>query len=171
MKKTKKVLIYLLTAVLAGSLSFGSTYAYLYASDAAVNEFTIGGTITEVEEDYDPPPKLTPGAIITKKPWIVNKGNLKSFVRALIVFSDLAGKDICEPLVIGNKWHLNPADGYYYYQELLAPGASTQPLFETVEIKSGLTEEDMKEFEIIVYAESRQVNDGETAADYISVWQ
>lgn len=180
MKNRKR---YAAVAVLLGMLvvmfSFGTTYAVLIASDKATNEFTIGETIIEIKEDFTPPPKLEPGTEFVKKPWVVNTGNLPGYVRMRADFSDSRARDFCEDLEISADWYYNTIDGYYYYKNLLEPGKSTSALFEKVEVKTEsagqpLTDADMVEFDILIYAECVQHIDhsGDHAAnEYLTAWQ
>jgi predicted ribosomally synthesized peptide with SipW-like signal peptide len=169
-------------AVLAAS--FGVTYAYLADSEGRRNSFTVGETIIEVIEDYQPPEQLAPGVSFTKKPWVENTGNLPCYVRMRADFSDSQMQKLCEPLDIDTAdWAYNDADGYYYYKHLLLPGKSTSALFTTVTVKQTITENgtertleavDMQDFDILVYAEAKQHVDHEgdhPAEEYRTVWK
>lgn len=176
----KKILLIVAACLLAASASFGVTYAYLIANDSVQNEFTVGENKIEVEEEYDPPKKLEPGIVIPKKPRVKNTGNLPCFVRMRADFSDSAAKEFCEELDIDTvNWEYE-ADGYYYYKKLLPPGESTTELFKQLKIKTvkengdALTEADLIDFDVLVFAESCQHEDhvGECTADeYKTIWQ
>ena len=79
----KKIFLTVIACLLVVSASFGMTYAYLIANDSVSNEFTIGENKIEIEEEYDPPEKLTPGIEINKKPSVKNTGNLYCYVRKI----------------------------------------------------------------------------------------
>lgn len=157
--------------------SFGITYAYLIANDSKVNEFVVGENTIEVVEKFEPPEELNPGTSFVKEPRVENTGNLPCFVRMRADFSDSAAADFCRPLEIDEeKWDLR-SDGYYYYKELLEPGTATDPLFKTVTVKSeaeGVSEGDMIDFDILIYAESCQHTDhiGDCPdSEYYDIWR
>lgn len=171
----KRITIIALSCLLMLTASFGITYAYLIASDSEVNQFKVGENTVEVVEEYTPPEKLIPGLTIKKAPKVENTGNLPCFVRMRADFSDSKAQEFCMPLEIGSDWEYDTNDGYYYYKGVLQPDASTQPLFEKVVIKekkadnTDYTENDMIDFDILVYAESCE--QGERSADeYKTVW-
>ncbi|MDR1927185.1 MAG: SipW-dependent-type signal peptide-containing protein [Oscillospiraceae bacterium] len=169
--KQKHILIGVLCCVLTLALSFGGTLAYLYATDAAVNSFTIGENRVEIEEPFEPPPKLEPGITFPKAPAVRNTGNLACFVRMRADFSDALAKATCEALDINTAhWEYDATDGYYYYKHLLEPGEITEALFEEVKIKSAATEAELREFDITVYAESRQQRDGHPTNGWKTIW-
>lgn len=177
----KKIFLIVIACLILVSASFGLTYAYLIANDSVANEFTIGENKIDVEEEYDPPEKLEPGKVIIKKPSAKNTGNLSCFVRMRAEFSDSAAKELCEELDIDTvNWEYDSSDGYYYYKKLLNPGESTTNLFTKVVIKTekadgtNLTDADMLDFDILVFAESCQHedHDGECADnEYKIIWK
>ncbi len=167
----KSILLVLLACFLILGASFGITYSYLISEDTESNAFTAGETVIEVHEEYEPPPKLEPDTTITKKPKVKNTGNLPCFVRMRADFSDSKAEAFCEPLAINADWEYKD-DGYYYYIKPLMPGAETSYLFEKIVIKStdeGVSENDMIDFDVLVYAEARQ--QGEYSDDeYMKAW-
>lgn len=167
----KRILLIVIACFLMLGASFGITYAYLISDDTEINAFTAGETVIEVKEKYDPPAVLEPGAIITKKPWVENTGNLPCFVRMRADFSDSRAKEFCEPLDINEvDWEYNSADGYYYYNKPLMPGTETSALFTQVIIKADSEFEDMIDFDILVYAEACQQGEY-SAGEYMTAWQ
>lgn len=179
--RKKKILLIVAACLLVASTSFGVTYAYLIANDSVQNEFTVGENKIEVEEEYDPPEKLKPEIVIPKKPCVKNTGNLPCFVRARADFSDSEAKGFCNDLDIDTEnWEYDPDDGYYYYKKLLQPGEATTYLFTKLEIKkekpdgTPLTEGDLIDFDVLVFAESCQHEDHDgacTADEYKTIWQ
>ncbi len=166
----KRILLVLSACFLMLGVSFGITYSYLISEDTELNAFTVGETVIEVQEDYEPPPELKPGITIKKKPKVKNTGNLPCFVRMRADFSDSKAEEFCQPLNINTDWEYKD-DGYYYYKHLLEPDAETSFLFEEIVIKStaeGVSENDMIDFDVLVYAEARQQSKPED--DYITVW-
>ena len=153
----KKRTLWAITAcAMAFVLSVGTTYAWLIARDPEVNTFFMGEDNITVVETFTPPTSLFPNQTIPKNPRIQNTGNLPTFVRARIVFSSAEAKALCNELIIGSSdWEYVAADDYYYYKKLLMPGQFTPYLFENVVIRGNKTAEEMIDFDIIVYSESR----------------
>lgn len=170
----KRIAIVACCIALLISLSFGATYAYLITRDEAVNIFTVGETVIEIEEEFDPPPELKPGVEFTKKPHVKNTGNLPCFVRMRADFSISDAEDFCEPLIINNKWVYNATDGYYYYKDLVQPGESTTDLFTKVKIRDDVLQTELKEFDLLIYAEAKQHSDHDNNCpndEFQTVWQ
>lgn len=160
--------------------SFGITYAYLISDDSKVNEFTVGENTIKINEEYNPPEKLIPGAEIEKNPSVENTGNLACFVRIRADFSDSKMKDVCviyyndagvQKEGINPNWEYNSSDGYYYYKKILQPGDKTPSLFDVVKIKEDAQQSEFTEFDIYVYAESRGAEDGDNDNDYKRIWE
>jgi hypothetical protein len=59
-----------------------------------------------------------------------------SALEALITYT--FGAEINNTSPTANKWYYNPADGYFYYAGVIAPGASTPNLLEAVTLGAGL---------------------------------
>lgn len=170
----KKIFFMVIACFLVLGMSFGVTYAYLIAKDKAVNQFAMGENTIEIFEDYEPPEKIAPNVQFKKSPYVKNTGNLPCFVRMRADFSNNKAEKFCEPLNIDTvNWEYNSSDGYYYYKKLLNPDSSTSPLFTRVKIKSDSNENDMVDFDILIYAESCQHSDhnGNCSNDeYKTVW-
>jgi len=166
----RNIIIGILSFVLIASVSFEVTYSYLIDSAAAANRFVVGENSIVVEEEFNPPKELEPGISFDKKPKVTNTGNLPCFVRMRADFSDSEAQAICEPLDINTAdWLYDSSDGYYYYNKVLQPGESTSPLFTKVTIRDDLDESDMKEFDILIYAESIQRGE-RLASEYKTAW-
>ncbi len=157
--------------------AFGVTYSYLIDKQSAKNTFTVGETIiTVVEEigkDYIPPKKLEPGISFKKAPYVSNDGNLPCYIRMSADFSNSKAKSFCIPLEIDGNWEQG-SDGFYYYKELVYPGEKTTPLFERVQVKDDVDENDLVDFEIFVYGEAVQHTDHDSKHpddEYLTVWQ
>lgn len=189
MKKLTKILVPAACLIVAIA-SFGVTYAYLTATDSVVNEFKVGENEIEIVEEFKPPEKLEPGMSFDKMPSVKNTGGLPCFVRIRADFSDSEAEDFCilryvykenneektlEPYNTFN-WIKDDGDGYYYYKGILEPGKETEPLFTEVFIKKD-TKLAMIDFDIIIYAESRQATEADKEAckndsDYYkTVWE
>lgn len=176
MKNKSKIIIVLILCVALCAVSFTVTYSYLISQDSAVNTFIVGENTVEITEEYEPPKKLSPGIEFKKAPSVKNTGNLPCFVRVRADFSDNRAEEFCEPLDIDTQnWEYDESSGYYLYKNVLNVGETTPPLFTTVKLKTeksdgtAYTENDMIDFDILVYAES--VQQGECTPDeYSSVW-
>ena len=104
---------------------------------------------------------ILPGEILPKKPYLTNTGIHPQFVRAIVtvtpasILKDAMGDDWknADLFLAGTdatKWQLDSIsytnDGttsklvyVYYYQEVLAAGATTDDIFEAVVVPTGLT--------------------------------
>lgn len=177
-KKAKTALIATGCLLIAGA-SFGVTYSYLRSGDEVVNEFTVGKNDIEVEEEFVRPEELKPGAEFTKNAQIKNTGDVPCYVRARADFTDSKMEALCQVEVNTDYWTVKQDDGYYYYKEKLpAPsvGESGETVYHATEYLFGnngviqiatavtdgdpdtteptVTQGDMVDFDIIIYAES-----------------
>lgn len=122
-KKTKIILASALALAIVG-VAAGTTTAYLMdRTDAVVNTFAPGSVETEIVE-------IVSGA--TKEPYILNVGKNDCYVRMRVSVSpEKPLTDVVDK--INDGWTYNK-DGYYYYNEKLAPGETTvKPIFNKVE--------------------------------------
>lgn len=149
------ITLMLVTALILG-VGAGVTHAYLTADDSAVNQLQTSGVEISIREDFQPPGILAPGLKIRKSPQVVSNSDTDCYVRMTVHFSDRQAESICEPLTISKGWQAGD-DGYYYWPEKVKPGQATEPLFETVEIRTDA--EKMQPFDILVYAEAVQCGD------------
>ena len=158
-KKLKQLLrpqslLYVLACALIMSLSFSATYAWLIDRDEVMNEFVAAEDEIIIEEDFEPPEELLPGSVFVKAPRVINTGNVPTFVRVRVVFSNVAALDILEPLDFDRENWYEHEDGFFYFRRVLQPGESTTDLFTQVRVREDVTVSDMLDFEIIIYAES-----------------
>jgi len=144
--------------VLAALLVVGGTMAWFTAGAGPVtNTFTAGTVEIELHDvTYDdlqalvPFPEngiqnVNPGDDYTKIVYVKNTGSKAVYVRVYLTpaWTDPEGASLpleagdpsvpmaTFPLLTGSKWVLH-TDGYYYYKDPVAPGASTQNLIEQV---------------------------------------
>lgn len=129
------------------------TVAYFTAEGTARNVITSGKVNVTIEEWHETEGELIaypyaegldvmPGRVVSKIVTVMNE-SASAYVRAryTVEITDKNGNimehtpEELEALVIisdaDEKWTYN--DGWYYYTDALDKGASTQPLFETVE--------------------------------------
>lgn len=163
-KKHIKLLIPLAVLLVA---SVVGVLAYLTATDTADNAIRIGSNDVEIVEDFDPPDELLPNTSFHKDVKIKNMGESPCYIRVKVKFTDMDIGKYCT-LDINKKWVLKD-DGYYYYPDLVDSEEITESLFTTVEIGDA-PEEAIKDFDIIVYAESVQII-GDSQAGYEETWE
>ena len=140
--------------VLAGSVSAQSAMAYFttYVKAKGGYEITLGSQ-TEIEEDVKD---------MTKEIKISNTGETDCYVRVKV----FAGSQYQEGLVYSDesgKW--TPGDdGYYYYSDIIAPGAKSEELLVKIS-NMNLP----KDFNVIVVSECTPVildAEGNPSADW-----
>ena len=150
MKKTRKILLMAACAVLLVCISVGATVAYLTSTDSVTNTFTVGNVsivLTEPKWDtvgaaeaFD----VYPGEALAKDPTVTNNGANPCFVRISVTGWDalikagLSANNITYrtdyvDAKLGENWVLH-TDGYFYYTEVLAVGATTDALFDQIVI-------------------------------------
>lgn len=135
MKNMKKKAILMLAAMaLLLTVTVGSTIAYLWEQTASVeNKFEPAKVASEVKEDFD---KVTKSNVCIK-----NTGNIKAMIRATIVvtWQDKNGHTMASvPEDAAYKMELNLTegwskhdDGFYYWNEPVAPGETTGVLIKS----------------------------------------
>nr|MBR4281553.1 SipW-dependent-type signal peptide-containing protein [Clostridia bacterium] len=166
MNKRKILLLAALLSMVA-ILGVGGTLAYFTADDAATNTFTVGNVKIDLTEPNwastgsGDAPEVYPGEALAKDPTIKNIGKNPCFVRVKVEGLDVLGTS--DDMLIhvrtnyvkdalGENWVLH-TDGYYYYTEVLAVGASTSPVFDSIVIPTALTNGDGEtEYDIDVTA-------------------
>lgn len=151
MKKVKITAV-LMVCILAAAA--GVTCAYLISGDNAENTFDVAKVDTRIIEKFDPPDDPVPGDVISKAPKVHSDSDTDCYVRIRVEFTNDA-QAICEPLSINSGWKLSD-DGYYYWENVLAPGRDTGTLFDEVRIKDSIDQADIKPFDILVYTEAVQ---------------
>lgn len=131
------------------------------------NTFTVAEVTSEIEEEN----KIVDGDV-NKSPKVHNLGNTDAIVRMRVtispnnlinILSEKQDSEYTDPYlwIDNNVWHLE-ADGYYYYQGILSPGAYTPVLFDNVynvtETIDGKTvfKAELENLEITIYQETVQ---------------
>lgn len=140
-----------LTVLIAG--------AYLTSQDEAENTFTAGNNKSVIVEDYEEVTELDPGDNIRKAVTVANTGKNSCYIRVLSLFSDKDAEKYAQINYNREDWELKD-DGYYYYRYPVAAGESTTELFSRVKIASDFKKEEIKGFEMLIYAESVNVEAG-----------
>ena len=179
MTKRKIMLLAMALSVVA-ILAVGDTLAYFTDTEAADNVFTVGNVdidLTEPKWDgqgSEDAPEVYPGEAIAKDPTITNNGANPCFVRMKITgWDSLIDAELSDNLIgyrtdytdnkLGENWvcpaGYNEADDSYifYYNKVLAVGATTDALFDQIVLPWDLVNGNGEtEYHIEVYAEAVQ---------------
>lgn len=120
---------------MAGILLVGGTVAWMTSSTGTVvNTFLPGSITTEVKEDI--------GGGVKSNVAVKNTGSVNAYIRVTVVVNwvDAAGNVVADKPVLGTDYEMSTnvganawfvQDGYYYWPEAVAPGASTGILIES----------------------------------------
>lgn len=165
----KKIIALCLVIALAATAVIGGTLAYFTDDEEATNTFTVGNVdITLTEPNWEgtgsqDAPEVYPGEPLAKDPTVTNSGANPCFVRIKV-----EGLDCLSPAgmityrtdyvtgKLGDHWVVG-ADGYFYYDQVLAVGATTDALFDQIVIPTDLVNGDAEtEFDVVVSAEAVQ---------------
>ena len=154
--KKRKPPFMVFSILFAAVLILGSTLAWYTTADRVNNHLygrTFDGDFAIVLKDVFPPDDPPePGETIYKTVGAENVGFKPGFVRLLVlpvmiaangetVLPATIGLTVTDTIVIldmGSKWVYCPADGYYYYLDVILPGQSAQDLFTELELNSGI---------------------------------
>ena len=176
MKRRKVIRVLLVVCLLAVTATVGipAVYGYFTARKSLINKVAPGGNKIRIAETFTPPQAIEPGDVIRKDVKIQNGGPSPCFVRVKAVFSDSAMKDYCTVDRNSTDFVYDESDGYYYYKRALdydkenQRGQMTESLFTTIAIDEGMPREKLKSFDVIVYAESYQAEEG---TEYRKAWE
>lgn len=167
---SKRKILALASAVcMVAILAIGGTLAYFTDKDDATNTFTVGNVdITLTEPNWEgsgsqDAPEVYPGEPLAKDPTVTNSGANPCFVRIKVEGLDCLGNAgmityrtdyVTDKL--GDNW-VKHTDGYFYYNQVLAAGDTTDALFDQIVIPTGLENGDAEtEFNVVVKAEAVQ---------------
>lgn len=146
----KKILAITLCVAMLAIMLVSGTLAYFTDNDAKTNTFTVGNVsivLTEPKWDtvgaaeaFD----VYPGEALAKDPTVTNDGKNPCFVRVSVTGWDaLINAGLSQNNItyrtdyvdakLGENWKLH-TDGYFYYTEVLAVGATTDALFDQIVI-------------------------------------
>ncbi len=165
----KKIIALCLVIALAATAVIGGTLAYFTDEDDATNTFTVGNVdITLTEPNWEgtgsqDAPEVYPGEALAKDPTVTNDGANPCFVRIKVEGLDCLGDagnityrtDYVDDK-LGDNW-VKHTDGYFYYNKVLAVGATTDALFDQIVIPTALTNGNAEtEFNVVVTAEAVQ---------------
>ncbi len=178
--------IFITTAVITlAVLTVITAFAYFTkVINTRDNSVTIGYDSVEIVEEFVPPEKQTEITTYKKAVSVKNNGTVPCYARVYVEFSDSeicdisyfaqsetgsyysASKDSANPdsyiIHLPENWIFVPESegeklgGYYYYTKVLAPEDSTSLLFSHVKTDYTGSEIGIRQYDIIVYAESLQ---------------
>ena len=156
--KKKWPVVFVLLGFILVSLPFST--AYLSHVETKDNLITIGNNDIMIVEDFIPPKAWQPNTAYKKDVKIQNTGTVPCFIRVYAAFSDT---DIPAGFNIDTGRWIQRSDGYWYYNGIIDPGTSTSSLFTKITIQDAKAEQ-LKTFDVIIYAESVQ------AEGYSNAW-
>lgn len=163
--------------MIAGIIS--TTAAFFTAYDRTDNLVGIGYNESVIEEEFPSPTPAIPGQdnAYTKKVTVKNNDSVPCYIRVAVAFSDShIGTATSLTDLNTTDWEFCPEEedsklgGYYYYKKVLAPGESSSPLFEGMNISSNADfsfSVSGDTFDVIVYEESVQSG---SYTSYIDAW-
>ena len=150
----KKIVTACLVVALLAVFAIGGSLAYFTDTEEKDNTFTVGNVdiqLTEpnwVSSGSIDAPEVYPGEPLAKDPTVKNNGANPCFVRIQVTGLDCLGnagmityRTNYEDNKLGDNWVLGK-DGYYYYNKVLAVGATTDALFDQIVIPTGVTNAD-----------------------------
>ena len=158
-KKFKRSICLTAVAVtLLVSLTVGTAMAYFttYATAEGGVQMELDFTKTDIDEN------VVDGK---KEIKVTNTGDFSCYVRVKALAGDAHTLAYEEPVADGasSKWTPNP-DGYYYYADVLEPGASTTLLNVLFELPTDADEP--ADFNVIIIQENTPVLYGEDGTPY-----
>jgi len=170
MNKNKKIITSFIIIISIVLISAGIIYAYFTFQASNQSTLILGYNKIQLSENYVTPRYIKRGTqeepfIIQKEPFVTNIGNVACYVRLKSVVSDSRVEDDLNINYNLEDFTYNSTDGYYYYNNILQPGQTTEKLFTTVRIlpkqgeQSGQENEEdlvLEGFDIYVFAEAIQ---------------
>lgn len=156
-EKILRLYALILVVVTVAAATIMSAVAFFTDKDIAHNKFSVGENDISIAESFSTPDSINPGDTITKIP-VVKVSGTDCYVRVFCEFSD---SDVNYATLNFNTtdWTTKQSDGYYYYKHRLSDGEETKPLFTQVKIDDTVTNNDIDDFDIIIYSESAQAYD------------
>lgn len=151
----KKIFAVTLCVAMVAIMLVSGTLAYFTDNDEKTNTFTVGNVsivLTEPKWDAEGAAEALdayPGEPLAKDPTVTNDGKNPCFVRIAITgldqFVETYGEDAMIKYrtdyvvdALSADWTLH-TDGYYYYNKVLAAGATTDALFDQIVMPTQLT--------------------------------
>ena len=183
----KKLTAVALIVCMIAIMLVGASLAYFTDEKEVENTFTVGNVEIKLNETEweDEAEAVAPGDVYAKNPVVENVGANDAWIRVNVTLSDAAAfqtacaaHEITDLATIfdehdEDKWTLAGIEAdagedtltySYYYNELLAPDASTDALFTSVTIPVAFTSDEMEalggDFTILITANAIQDYEG-----------
>lgn len=165
----KKKNLIIISSALAALAITGGALAFLTDIASKTNILTIGGNTIEIVEDFEPPEIIEAGISFKKDVQIKNTGPSDCYVRVKVVFTDSDMEKFCTFTDLNTTdWIYNSSDNWYYYTQSLKKEELTSSLFTNVAISNNLESYQIKDFDILLYAESFQAYEFD---NYEDAWE
>lgn len=159
-KNGNKTLAMVVVSVLLLVMSCTSMLAFLTATDDRCNDWRVGYIDVVPEEEFKQPDKIIPGVSFKKDVKAYNKGFSDAYVRFKVVFTDGEMEKLCD--VDYNTEDYEYSEGYWYYKKALEKDTMSSSLFTTVTVSEAASQNEIKDFDIIVYVEAYQAKGFDT---------
>lgn len=137
MSMKKKLTVVVTAVTLVALIAIGATLAWFTDSKEVTNVVTMGNIKITLEEpifseenENNTITGVLPNQPIDKDPTITNVGNNDAYIRAKINYDGLSAEQAAQVealLNIDEEAWVKGADGYYYYQEILAARRGAHP--------------------------------------------
>ncbi|MDR1537807.1 MAG: hypothetical protein LBU32_07385 [Clostridiales bacterium] len=162
----KRMILTAIAALSLAAVSIQGTLAYLSdETPIAVNSLGFGHVEITLNETWNQPGVATPGgAKLQKIPTVTNEsGSVDAYVRLTVtggenytITYEVEGQD---DLPYNTAYWIKDtaAPGVYYYKTKVAPGDTTEPLFNFIQLKPGY-EGSGHDLDIVIYAEAIQAD-------------
>lgn len=152
------ILILFLVTVIPYSVS------YFSHTEVKDNTITIGENDIMINEEFEQPDNWMPDTAYKKNVKVRNTGTVPCYIRVYAVLSDM---DIPASMDFNTTKWTKKDDGYWYYNDIVSPGAVTSSLITQVTIANA-TADQLKSFDVIIYAESIQAEGYKSINDAFS---
>lgn len=158
-----RITVISLGIIILASLCITGISAYFTSSDSAQNQVSVGNNEIEITEVFDNPDiEVNEITTITKQVVVNNTGINPATVRVRVDMSDKSVEDWTDIDYNTEDW---TKDGdYWYYNTVLEPGEGTEPLFNEITCNNP-TAEQVANFDVYIYAESRNCDIDSTLAE------
>jgi predicted ribosomally synthesized peptide with SipW-like signal peptide len=156
MTDTKRKTLVIVICLLCVALAAGGSFAYFTAEETAHNVINMSDLDIDIQEwandDMTEPfpedgiTNALPGTEITKIATVKNTSDSEAWVRvkldkSIILADGVSGTaDTSLIILTVNTAKWTERDGYYYYNEPLAPGAVTEPVLTKVTISKDMND-------------------------------
>lgn len=180
----KKKIVSLALAVCLLAIAAVGTLAYFTdKTETKENTFTVGNVSIELTEpNWESSgkvdaPEVYAGEALAKDPTVTNDGANPCFVRVKVTGLDCLGTDKMiqyrnasyELGKLNENW-VDGGDGYFYYTKVLDKDTSTNPVFSSIVMPTGLTNGDAKTaYSVDVFAEAVQAQGAQPSWSAVQV--